>query len=125
MNTDSRVAELLASPRYEVLPFGDVEEAVLEHVPTDVTLTVTVSPRKGIEHTLANFETAFYRSPVADNSSFEQWESEGASDAARRANAHWKRALAEYEPPPLDDAIREELEEWIEQRKASFPDSDV
>jgi methylenetetrahydrofolate reductase (NADPH) len=50
--TDGRVAELLASPRYEVLPFGDIEESVLEHVPTDVTLTVTVSPRKGIEHTL-------------------------------------------------------------------------
>jgi methylenetetrahydrofolate reductase (NADPH) len=48
----SRVAELLAHPRYEVLPFGDVEEAVLEHVPTDVTVTVTVSPRKGIEHSL-------------------------------------------------------------------------
>jgi methylenetetrahydrofolate reductase (NADPH) len=44
--------DLLAHPRYEVLPFGDIEEAVLEHVPTDVTLTVTVSPRKGIEHTL-------------------------------------------------------------------------
>jgi len=79
----------------------------------------------GHPHTLANFETAFYRSPVADNSSFEQWESEGANDAAQRANAQWKRALAEYEPPPLDDAIREELDEWIEQRKASFPDSDV
>lgn len=50
--TTNRVAELLAHPRYEVLPFGDVEEAVLEHVPLDVTLTVTVSPRKGIEHTL-------------------------------------------------------------------------
>jgi methylenetetrahydrofolate reductase (NADH) len=48
----SAAAELLAHPRYEVLPFGDVEEAVLEHVPVDVTLTVTVSPRKGIEHTL-------------------------------------------------------------------------
>jgi methylenetetrahydrofolate reductase (NADPH) len=48
----SRSAELLAHPRYEVLPFGEVEEAVLEHVPLDVTLTVTVSPRKGIEHTL-------------------------------------------------------------------------
>lgn len=47
-----RVPELLAHARYEVLPFGAVEEAVLEHVPTDVTLTVTVSPRKGIEHTL-------------------------------------------------------------------------
>jgi methylenetetrahydrofolate reductase (NADPH) len=45
-------AELLSHPRYEVLPFGDVEEAVLEHVPTAVTLTVTVSPRKGIDHTL-------------------------------------------------------------------------
>jgi len=47
-----RTAELLARPRYEVLPFGDVEEAVLEHVPQGVTLTVTVSPRKGAEHTL-------------------------------------------------------------------------
>jgi methylenetetrahydrofolate reductase (NADPH) len=45
-------ADLLTHPRYEVLPFGDVENAVLEHVPIDVTLTVTVSPRKGIEHTL-------------------------------------------------------------------------
>jgi trimethylamine---corrinoid protein Co-methyltransferase len=79
----------------------------------------------GHAHTLANFESAFYRSPVADNSSFEQWEAEGANDAAHRANALWKRALGEYEPPPLDDAIREELEEWIERQKASFPDSDV
>jgi len=46
------VATLLAHPRYEVLPFGNVEEAVLEHVPPEVTLTVTVSPKKGIEHTL-------------------------------------------------------------------------
>jgi methylenetetrahydrofolate reductase (NADPH) len=49
---DARIAEFLAHTRYEVLPFGDVEEAVLEHVPAEVTLTVTVSPRKGIEHTL-------------------------------------------------------------------------
>ena len=50
--TAGRVAELLAHPRYEVLPFGNVEEAVLEHVPADVTITVTVSPQKGNEHTL-------------------------------------------------------------------------
>jgi len=52
MSRGDRATELLASPRYEVLPFGGVEEAVLEHVPTDITLTVTVSPRKGVEHTL-------------------------------------------------------------------------
>jgi trimethylamine---corrinoid protein Co-methyltransferase len=77
----------------------------------------------GHPHTLANFETAFFRSPVADNSSFEQWESEGAKDAAARANALWKSTLAEYEAPPIDDAVDEELREWIERRKASFPDA--
>ena len=79
----------------------------------------------GHPHTLANFETAFYRSAVADNSSFEQWEIEGSNDAAQRANGLWKRALAEYEPPPLDEAVAEELREWIDRQKASFPDSNV
>jgi len=79
----------------------------------------------GHEHTLANFESAFYRSPLADNSSFEQWEAEGAADAAQRAAALWKRMLAEYEPPPLDEAVDEELREWIERKKASFPDADA
>ena len=67
--------------------------------------------------------SAFFSSPVADNSSYEQWESEGAKDAAARANALWKRALAEYEAPPIDPAVDEELREWIERRKASFPDA--
>ena len=39
--------------RYEVLPFGGIEEAVLEHVPRDeVRVTVTTSPKKGLEPTL-------------------------------------------------------------------------
>jgi trimethylamine---corrinoid protein Co-methyltransferase len=77
----------------------------------------------GHPHTLANFETAFYRSATADNESFERWEAEGSLDAAQRANATWKKLLAEYEPPPIDDALDEELREWIERKKASFPDS--
>jgi trimethylamine---corrinoid protein Co-methyltransferase len=79
----------------------------------------------GHPHTLANFETAFYRSPLSDSSSFEQWEAEGAQDAAVRANAAWKRMLATYEEPPIDEAVDEALCEWIERRKASFPDSNV
>ena len=79
----------------------------------------------GHAHTLANFETAFYRAPTADNSSFEQWESEGGQDAARRANTMWKQTLAAYEAPPIDDAVDEALREWIERKKASFPDSNV
>ncbi len=76
----------------------------------------------GSEHTLANFESAFYRSPVADNASFEQWEEEGSLDAATRANAIWKQQLADYEPPPIDPAIDEELQEYMARRKAEMPD---
>ncbi|MEK7423930.1 MAG: trimethylamine methyltransferase family protein, partial [Actinomycetota bacterium] len=76
----------------------------------------------GTAHTLANFETAFYRSDTADNSSFEQWTDEGGLDAAQRANAIWKRRLAEYEPPALDDAIDAELRAFVARRKTELPD---
>jgi len=77
----------------------------------------------GCAHTQANFETAFYRSPLADNNSFEQWEAEGATDMARRANVLWKKQLAEYVAPPLDPAIDEALLDYMNRRRASFPDS--
>jgi trimethylamine--corrinoid protein Co-methyltransferase len=76
----------------------------------------------GTSHTLANFETAFYRSDTADNASFEQWTDEGGLDAAQRANALWKRRLAEYEAPALDDAIDAEMQEFVTRRKAELPD---
>jgi len=46
------LAELLARPRYEVIPLAGAEEAVLEFLPTEVKVTVTTSPRKGLEPTL-------------------------------------------------------------------------
>jgi methylenetetrahydrofolate reductase (NADPH) len=49
---EARLAELLARPRYEVIPLDGVEEAVLAHLPREIKLTVTVSPRKGIEPTV-------------------------------------------------------------------------
>lgn len=75
----------------------------------------------GTAHTLANFETAFYRSETADNTSFEQWSDEGSTDAGQRANKIWKRQLAEYEGPGLDDAIDAELQEFMTKRKDEMP----
>lgn len=78
----------------------------------------------GSEHTLANFETAFYRSTVADNNSYEQWSAEGSLDAAQRANTLWKKMLAEYQAPDLDPAIDEALQAFMTEQKASFADRD-
>ncbi|WP_329331876.1 5,10-methylenetetrahydrofolate reductase [Streptomyces sp. NBC_00663] len=44
---------LLDSVRYEVLPAKATEDKVLAHVPRDVVVTVTASPVKGLEPTLA------------------------------------------------------------------------
>jgi trimethylamine---corrinoid protein Co-methyltransferase len=75
----------------------------------------------GTEHTLRNFESAFYRSEIADNNSFEQWADEGSKDASQRANTIWKKRLAAYEGPALDDAIDAELTDYINRRKSAVP----
>lgn len=53
----ARVAELVGRSRFEIMPLDGIEERVLEHVPRDVTLTVTASPTKGLEPTLALAES--------------------------------------------------------------------
>ena len=78
----------------------------------------------GAKHTQANFETAFYRSEIADNNSFEQWEEEGSLDCAMRANKQWKQMLNDYEAPELDQGIDEALLEFIAKRKTEFEDRD-
>jgi trimethylamine---corrinoid protein Co-methyltransferase len=77
----------------------------------------------GCGHTMANYETAFWDSGLADNEPFEKWEAAGSADAASRANALWKKRLAEYQPPPLDEGVREGLHDFIARRKADMPDA--
>ena len=76
----------------------------------------------GNPHTLANFETAFWRSDLADHNSYEQWSEEDSLTSAQRANARWKQLLADYQPPPLDEAIDAELRDYIARRKSQMPD---
>ncbi len=77
----------------------------------------------GCAHTQANFENAFYRSSIADNKPFEQWEQEGSLDAAQHANALWKKMLGEYEAPPIDPAVDESLQDFLTRKKAATPDA--
>ena len=76
----------------------------------------------GCAHTQANFETAFYQSTIADYSSFEQWSLEGSRTAEQRANAVWKKMLAEYVDPGIDPALDEALLAFIAGRKEKLSD---
>jgi trimethylamine--corrinoid protein Co-methyltransferase len=69
-------------------------------------------------HTLARYETAFYRPLLSDWRNFETWQEDGALDATRRANRIYKTLLAEYQPPPLDAAVKEELDAFVSRRTA-------
>jgi len=50
--TATALAAALRRPRFEILPLDGIEEQVLEHLATDVRVTVTASPRKGLDATL-------------------------------------------------------------------------
>jgi trimethylamine--corrinoid protein Co-methyltransferase len=74
----------------------------------------------GCAHTQANFETAFWRSEVADNKTFEQWNAEGGSWAHERAHARWKAMLKAYEAPAMDAGIEEALETFMAKRREAI-----
>jgi len=79
----------------------------------------------GTDHTMANYQTAFYDSTTANHESFEQWQEEGSLSAAQRANTIFKQMLNDYELPPLDAAIDAELNDYMRRRKSEFADSNV
>ncbi len=77
----------------------------------------------GCTHTQANFQNAFYRSNIADNNSFEQWQAEGSTPANHRANELARKWLESYEAPFLDPSIDEALRAFVRQKKESMPDA--
>ena len=78
----------------------------------------------GSSHTQANFETAFWRSEMADNNTFEQWSSEGCIESNARARARVREMLDSYQEPALDPAIDEALRAFIARRMEELPDAD-
>jgi len=70
----------------------------------------------GSAHTLARYESAFYRPLLSDWSNFENWTDAGARNATARATVIWKKLLAEFSPPPLDAAVREAIADYVARR---------
>ncbi len=72
----------------------------------------------GIEHTQERYSTAFYEPFLSDWKNFEAWETAGALWTAQRAHHLFKEIIESFEPPPIDPAIAEELNAFVERRKS-------
>ncbi len=72
----------------------------------------------GLQHTQDRYTTAFHQPFVSDWRNFEGWELAGGTWTAERAHALFKEIVGSFEPPPMDPAIREELSDFVERRKA-------
>ena len=76
----------------------------------------------GAMHTMERFRTCFYRPMLSSSENYERWMRNGGIDTAARADEIYQQKLEGYEPPPLDDAVREELEEYVVRRRAELGD---
>jgi trimethylamine---corrinoid protein Co-methyltransferase len=76
----------------------------------------------GAMHTMERFRTCFYRPFLSSSDNYEKWMRTGGLDTAARATKVYKEKLQSYEQPPLDEAIRAELEEYVIRRRAELGD---
>jgi len=77
----------------------------------------------GTAHTLARFQTEFYRPIISDRQNIGAWQEQRELDAAQRAYRVWKELLEHYEPPPIDLGVEEALRDYVDRRKHELLDA--
>lgn len=73
-------------------------------------------------NTLRNFATANFQPDIPEGGPFETWVENGSLTTDQRATARWKKMLADYKTPPMDDTILSALNNFVSERKSSMPD---
>jgi trimethylamine---corrinoid protein Co-methyltransferase len=76
----------------------------------------------GAQHTMERFRECFYRPLLSSTANYERWLRLGGKDTTARAADICAKTLDNYQQPPLDDAIRAELEEYVVRRRAELGD---
>ena len=72
---------------------------------------------------MERYTTAFYAPMLSDWRNYETWLEAGGETATQRAGRMVKQLLNDYEPPPLDPAVKEELDAFVERRKRESADA--
>ncbi|MEE9376317.1 MAG: trimethylamine methyltransferase family protein [Rhizobiaceae bacterium] len=115
MDCDQLAAQQKMAAGVDVSEHGQAMDAIRQVGPGSHYL--------GCDHTQANFKTAFFRSTIADNNSYEQWQIEGEKTAPQRANEIARKWIADHKAPPMEPAIREALDAYVAQKKEAVPDA--
>jgi trimethylamine--corrinoid protein Co-methyltransferase len=76
----------------------------------------------GAAHTMERFRECFYRPMLSSTANFERWLKLGAKDTSARAGEIWRKKLDDFSPPPLDGAIRAELDDFVQRRRRELGD---
>ncbi len=111
--------ELLRELRYEFTPIEFDEASLAWGAHTEVG---PGGHFLGAAHTLERFRECFYRPMLSSTDNFDRWTRRGARDTTARASEIWREKLEAYEAPPLDDAIRAELKEFVDRRRVELGD---
>jgi trimethylamine---corrinoid protein Co-methyltransferase len=79
----------------------------------------------GAAHTLEHFRTCFYRPLLSSTENFDRWTKNGGADAAERAGRIYQETLDSYEQPAIDDAVRDQLREYVGRRRIELGDEPI
>ena len=77
----------------------------------------------GSSHTMRHYQDAFYEPKLNDSENVESWEENGSKDMRQRAYERWSAMLNAYQSPPLDDATKEALNDYVIRKKQAQPDA--
>jgi len=64
-------------------------------------------------HTFKHFKTELYTPVMEERDNFESWSNKGGLTMEQRANARYKEILENYKEPDMDNAVRKDLDAYI------------
>jgi len=113
---DAQIVEML---QHEFTPM-EIDEASLAY---DAHVEVGHGGHfLGAAHTMERFRTCFYRPFLSSSDNYDRWMRNGGKDTAARAADIWKKRLEDYTEPPLDEAIKAQLQEYVARRRRELGD---
>jgi len=114
--------ELLRMLKHEFKPLEVTEESLAFDAHEEVG---SGGHFLGAAHTLMHFRDCFYRPLLSSTENFDRWQKRGGADATERAARIWREKLEAYEQPPIDEAVRAQLREFVARRRAELGDEPV